>query len=395
MGSNSVLKRAQAAHTQLSETLYEATAKPEAWLPFMQQLIDVTDSRSARLLIFDKSATQVTRSLKVNIDDSFHRQYVDYYVNACPWRPELKEKPAGQLYSTYMDFSCSQKQFLHTEFYTDWARPQHIHHGMCGTLYEDEQRKIQFLIQRTSEPGHYRQEEKAFVNTMLVPHMRRVCQLSALYTRMEGKSTAIAEATGRSALPFVLLDDSGKAIFTSPGAERIFAENDALTLQHGRLCARRSKIQQQLAQLIEQARNAAQGKWDSAGGLLKIMRPARSEVTLLVSPIIGHSEQLLFSPNQPYVAVFLYEASQHPRISEDILRTLYGLTPAEARVAAGIARGESLEDLAATQHKSMHTLRSQLKAAFKKTNTTQQSQLTHVVLTGPAVKRFPDPDALP
>ena len=379
----------QAAQAQLSEALYQAAAESSAWLAFMQLLVKVSDSRSARLLVLDKSATQVERSIKVNIDDGFHQQYVDYYVNACPWRPELREKPAGQLYSTYLDFSCPQKQFLQTEFYTDWARPQQIHHGMCGTIYEDESQTVQILIQRTPGPGHYCQREKEFMNTMLVPHLRRACQLSVLYARLESKGRAVAEAANHSSLPFALLDDSGKAVYASPGAERIFSEDDGLTLRQERLRARHPKTQSRLAQLIDQAKHAARGAWDSAGGLLDVERGDGSVLTLLISPIAVPSEPLLFAPRQSFVGVFFYDRCQPTVVSDDILRRLYGLTPAEARVAASIARGETLNAVAARQHKSDHTLRSQLKAALKKTKTSSQAQLVNLILTGPAAKRSP------
>lgn len=349
MSADSTLKNIQAAHTQLCETLYEAAISPQVWPKFMRQFVEITDSRSARLLMLDQSAINVQQSFKVNIDDNYHQQYVDYYVNACPWRTELKEKSPGQLYSTYLDFSCSQKQFLNTEFFTDWARPQQIHHGMCGTLYEDEQHKIQFLIQRTSEPGHYQEAEKELINSLVVPHMRRVCQLNMLYARMEEKSAAIAGAAGHSPLPFALLDDCAEVVHVSPGAERIFSRSNVLSLRQNKLTASEPKTQLRLTQLIDEAHGAALGAWDTTGGLLQIKRVAGPNLSVLISPIAGNAEQMLFSPRQPYVAVFIYDPSQYTEITEHMLCTYYGLTAAEARVACSIARGESLEDIAGTQ----------------------------------------------
>jgi DNA-binding CsgD family transcriptional regulator len=377
------LDRIRAAQPQLGELLYDAAANPAAWQSFMQALIKVTASRSARLLVLDKSGTQVDQSLKVNIDDGYHRQYVDYYVNACPWRPELAEKPAGRLYSTFLDFSCKQQQFLQSEFYTDWARPQNIHHGLCGTLHEDADQKIQFLIQRTNEPGHYTRQERDHINASLVPHIRRVCQLNQLYTRMEGRSEAIAAAAGQSPLPFILLGADTRVTFASPGAEALIRTGGNLDIEQEQLIARTPRSAEQLQQLIKTARDSALGRWDSAGGVLQIERAGQPPLTLLISPVAGHSTPLLFAPRRSYVAIFIHDPAQHPELSTRLLQQLYQLTPAEARVAAAIARGYSLEHLASREHRSVHTLRSQLKAVFQKTGTSRQNELAHLILTGP------------
>lgn len=385
MATATPLNRLRAAQPQLGTTLYEAAANPSAWRSFMQDLIAITASRSARLLVLDKTATQVDQSLKVNIDDNYHRQYVDYYVNACPWRPELAEKPAGRLYSGFLDFRCKQRQFLQTEFYADWARPQNIHHGLCGTLHEDTDQKIQFLIQRTEEPGHYTRQERDLINAALVPHMRRVCQLNQLYSRMEGRSEAIAAAAAHSSLPFLLLGADTKVIFASPGAEALIRAGGSLAIEQDRLRVKAPRSGERLQQLVTAARDSALGRWDSAGGVLQIERPAQAPLTLLITPVAGHVEPLLFAPRQSHVAVFVHDPARHPELSQALLQQLYRLTPAEARVAAAIARGLSLEQLATREHKSVHTLRSQLKAVFQKTGTARQNELAHLILSGPGV----------
>lgn len=61
------------------------------------------------------------------------------------------------------------------------------------------------------------------------------------------------------------------------------------------------------------------------------------------------------------------------------LATLYGLTAAEARVAAGVGRGRSPKEIAAAHGSSWHTVRAQLRTAFAKTETRTQSALARLV----------------
>ncbi|TFI56412.1 helix-turn-helix transcriptional regulator [Sphingomonas parva] len=62
--------------------------------------------------------------------------------------------------------------------------------------------------------------------------------------------------------------------------------------------------------------------------------------------------------------------------SPDIIAALFDLTPAEARVARGIARGIAPADLARQLDVSPETIRSQLKRVYAKTSTRRQSELS-------------------
>jgi len=66
---------------------------------------------------------------------------------------------------------------------------------------------------------------------------------------------------------------------------------------------------------------------------------------------------------------------QLPVPSSTLLRRLFDLTPAEARLAQALSRGESLTRIAQALGIKMPTVRSQLAAIFGKTRTTRQPQL--------------------
>jgi DNA-binding CsgD family transcriptional regulator len=57
------------------------------------------------------------------------------------------------------------------------------------------------------------------------------------------------------------------------------------------------------------------------------------------------------------------------------LRDWFGLTPAEARLAATLAEGGSLDDFAATRGITLNAARFLLKGVFAKTDTNRQPQL--------------------
>jgi DNA-binding CsgD family transcriptional regulator len=63
-----------------------------------------------------------------------------------------------------------------------------------------------------------------------------------------------------------------------------------------------------------------------------------------------------------------------------ILQALFDLSPAEARVAQGVAQGSSLDELAQLLGVSKETLRTQLRGVFAKTGTARQAELVALLL---------------
>jgi GAF domain-containing protein len=67
---------------------------------------------------------------------------------------------------------------------------------------------------------------------------------------------------------------------------------------------------------------------------------------------------------------------EHPRLpNKEALRSNFGLTAAEADIALGIARGETLSALATVRGITIATARTQLKVVFEKLGAHRQSQL--------------------
>ena len=65
---------------------------------------------------------------------------------------------------------------------------------------------------------------------------------------------------------------------------------------------------------------------------------------------------------------------------EIVLGSRFKLTPAEARIAIGIARGKPLADIADIHGITVQTARTQLKSVFFKTRTNRQAQLAVLLM---------------
>ncbi len=390
MESSSRLPFSGRQYDELLDVLYATPMDQNYWSMFLDKLVRVSRSRSARLLVLDRVAEQVQSSMKINIDDSAHQQYVDHFVNACPWRPELKQKPPGQLYSTYLDFSCRQNRFYQTEFYNDWARGLDIHHGVCGTVYQNRDHTVQLLVQRTRDHGPYHHVDTTWFNG-LVPHIRRAIQLNLEAAGLRRRALAGELAAHR---PFILLGPAGRVDYLCQRAEALLANENALLYRNGRLMFRHRPLQQRFLHSVNGILTSAGRDWRHAGDLLLAPRLGDQPLACLLSPLAPEVGRILF-PVEGRALLHFHLPEETVHVDEEHVATLFGLTPAEAKVARAIAEGGTLADLADRQGISVQTARSQLKSVFRKTGTTRQNELAARVLKSPALSPAPPPITLP
>jgi len=387
IGSNAVQKNySTQPHGRLIENIYSTVTDPDAWSAVLRELIASTNSRSARLLVMDAAATRVVSSLKENLDDNYHQQYTEYYVNACPWRPELQQKPPGRLYSTYLHFSCRQSDFLRSEFYNDWAGPQDIHHGVCGTIFQDSGRTVQLLVQRTGEQGHYTEQDTAFINHV-VPLLQHAFQLSGQVSDRCARAEVVALAAEGETLPYFLLDYSLRVIHCNPGAEELLGVETPLTFHNGQIGVSDEVCNQHLQRLLQDCLVAADSRaFHSTGGSLEVPRSNGAGLYLLVRPIHPDIPALTAKP-AGYVVVYVYDSEAGIAIDPECLRRLYSLSEAEIRVAMAMLATADPAEVAKRCFISLHTVRSHLKAIFAKTGTKSQADLMKRLLVGPARRR--------
>lgn len=86
--------------------------------------------------------------------------------------------------------------------------------------------------------------------------------------------------------------------------------------------------------------------------------------------------------HRPVSVLFIVDPDESGQIGADLLREIYGLTPAEARLTQGILFGQSLQEFADAAEVSINTVRTQLKQVFAKTGTRRQVDLMRVLMSG-------------
>jgi len=88
---------------------------------------------------------------------------------------------------------------------------------------------------------------------------------------------------------------------------------------------------------------------------------------------IRRSAHDIFAGSYVLLVVTPVTAPQAPPV--ELMRSLFDLTPAEARVARGLAMGEALDEIAASGDVAISTVRSQMRQILEKTGCVRQAEV--------------------
>lgn len=203
-------------------------------------------------------------------------------------------------------------------------------------------------------------------------------QLQALQAR----SGFMSDIMDRLPQGVILVNVHCKVLQTNRTAEDILCDRDGLVKDRGgRLTASHSDDTMVLRGLVQKA--SANDQASPTGGAMTIVRPSGGpSLSLMVTPLDPKMDT--GELDEPVVSVFVTDPGhQAPKVG--MLCKLYGMTPAEARLATHLAGGGSLDQASAAWGVKVSTVRTHLKRIFAKTETSRQADLVRLLLSGPAM----------
>ena len=290
--------------------------------------------------------------------------------------PQMTRQPVGSIIgeADWMD----RPAFERTSYYGEFMEPQGEHAGLVGRASGDGSGMGGYImVTRRRDQGDFDQSDRAFLGHLL-PAMGRVSQMrrqaGVLQLQQRG------ETLERLSVGLVITDRHGRILQTNPMGAEVVATGAGLSEVRGRLVAQASSEQSKLAALIEAAVPLV-SSFESWGGEMLISSPLTGAPAYSVSIRPVPSMQVVGLDVASGALVLIQLLGTGPRAGfEERARTLFAMTPREAELARALAAGQTLKEAALERGISMPTARTQLAQLFRKTNTTQQSQLVAMLL---------------
>lgn len=353
------------------ENIYEAAADTSRWPGVLQTIADAFGAQDASLSAV--SPVAVPWLVAPRTDPSFLQSYGQHYHPLNLFWDRMTRVPVGTAVTDQM--VLRQETLRASQFYNEWSRPQNYLSVMGATLLVEDQWRFEFVVPGKNAFG----PEQIKLYDALAPHLKRAVQLTH---RLQ--SAELDRAYSHGALDSVdrgmlIVDSRARVLFVNQAARKSF--NAGLKLLDGVLCgARPSETATLHLAIVDPFSHGGRNE-------ISISRGAdRAPLSLTVIPLRHHIEWI--ARHEQASIVFVSDPEEVVCQRHQVLQKQFGLTRAEAALVEEMLKGGDVPEVAARIGIAPATARTHLHRIFRKTGTTRQSELVHLVLSpGEGVRR--------
>ncbi len=360
---------------------YDAAVDPKCWDEFLAVYENLYPGASQWLWLEDSERQDVRIITNEACDASFIPSYQEYYATKNIWTDVMLGLPEGHTHMA--DWLLPGDVLEQSEFYADWLKPQDVRFGFGACLLKEGRHSMFYSLLHSKAYSTDETQDLELLR-LLVPHMQRAAKLHVHLLGLEEQRDDLEEAVNLLSVGVIMLSDRGEVLMMNRRAQRILAARDGLALAGRRVTAAAQGDREHLARAIAATLAMAGGGPTTAAGAVAISRPSGLRpYALMVTPCMGNRENpssLSLIVPAARVALFLRDPEDQSAPSDDLLKALYGLTPAEARLASALAEGGSLDKVAEQLAITKETARSQLKSVYSKTDTHKQGALIRLII---------------
>lgn len=308
------------------------------------------------------------------VEASFVRSYEAYYGRMDPivplagtWAPDTILTDRVMVAQSVLDRS---------EFYQDWVRPQGIRgFAVANFLHDGDVVGLLGAPRLTRTP--YPQRSLDFVATLL-PHIRHAVRTHRHLERIRLSESDHCDALNAFVNAILIVDRQARVAFANREAEALLAAGDVLQAGPRGVVTHAVSSTHHLHALISKA--TCDDACARAGGAMLLDRPPPARaLQVLVSPLGPRARQPGVDTHRPAAMLLVIDSEHSHQGPETQLVALFGLTPAEARVACEVARGCDPKYVADALCVMPSTVRTHLHHVFAKTGTRRQADLMRLI----------------
>ena len=357
--------------------VYDAALDEHKWLTFLEAFTHAVGGCSAMLRSADLQAGKAGFVASVGYDPAWQTAYCNHFVKLDCYNHVMNQYAPGKIILS--DQHMDQTELRKSEYYNDYLRPQDKVHAFGVFLIKEGSRSLVFAAQRDKRAGAFG-EEQARLMGILAPHVTRAVQVHRRISNLTTEKEWALGALDQLRMGVILTNRSGTPLFVNQAAEQMLAPSHGIGVYHSRLVLNTPPETARLYHLITDAAEGAPGT--TRGGDMRIAMSNGEFLHCMIMPIpLELSARLDVALASGCVAIFLSRPNSL-QLPPQRLAALYGLTPAEARLASKLVALKSVEQAADELFVTVHTARSHLRSIFAKTGSKSQSELLMLLATG-------------
>lgn len=357
---------------RLIDDIYAAALDPSRWVGVMESLSDAVGGLRGCLTRIDARTGEGHEAILFRSDPMWVDAYAQHFGAVNVFMSKAPTKGSGPV-ST--EAACLPRDdYLRSEYYNDFMRPQDVERamfirlGLSGTIESN--------INIGKRTGEAFDQADIDLAARLQPHLVRAYEIGRQLEGPVGVARNLVAALQHSSHALYLVSPDGALAFANAAGERLLARERGLAVMNGRLTALHAEAARRMEALFA---DAAYRGGPRSGGAMSVPSPTGGLPLALRTSPLPLDEGPIFRAAAP-VLVAVTDLEAQVRAPEEELKLLFGLSTAEARLAAAVFEGLTLPEAAERFQVSVNTTRFQLSRVFDKTGVTRQADLVKLMM---------------
>ena len=363
---------------EVVQSLYDAAIDESLWPSALRELTDLTGSQGASFWVLDHAEQiRLPGFIAINFDPAAIKAYLEHMVPLDPTNQYLAAHPDQAIVHDGL-FITDREKDRHP-YYAWHDKAVGTRYRMVGQMRPAPGIQSGIALHRMPSVGRYEPadlEQFAF----LYGHLKRALAIAFRLGSLGAIKEAVMQVLDGNPAAIVLLDDQEGIVYANRSAEELGAGRDGVRLSLRQLALARKQDNDRFRGLVARASQET----GAQPGVMRAARPSgKRPYAITVAPIAAKYPALVML--RPSVCVIIADPDSQRPIPGYRLRTLFGLTEAEAQLASLLANGEELRYAAEKLGVTYGTARARLAVIFEKTETRRQGELIRLLMTTCAI----------
>jgi DNA-binding CsgD family transcriptional regulator len=351
--------------------IYEAVWDASVWQAFLDAFVIAMGGRRGALGLSAGHREGSVMFRWSGWPDEDIRLYSERYMEADPLRIRMEELPEGVIQTSHDYCPDHVESVAYREFYG----PRGVHYGCLGVFLRTAGGMSMINAVRAEQDGCFGEREMAILRPIM-PHLRRAALLHSELSSLRVQLAAFTGHLDRCAYAFLITDPQGHVMYRNLAASQIIGAKDGVAIASGQLSLMSAKANSAFQTIVGQVAINR----DNLVRRLDVQRPSGKESYRLLLVPVPHSEAMPLGLPHPSVTILIIESQSGAELDLSVLREMFSLTPAEARVTGKLIQGRSAEEIAVDLGLSVGTVRTHIRRVLSKTATGRQGELISLVL---------------
>ena len=348
----------QAASLLLSDVV----AEPERWHDLLERITRAAGAMGATLIPYTGAGGVIsTQSMKAALDAYVKEKW--YEGNRDLRKRAIDRVQRGEV--VIDQDMATLTEIRNSPLYNDLL-PRFGAYWWAGLGFQSGNDVWCLALHRSPRDGQFDKREKQVLQEFLL-RLKEIGRLSDIVGRVA--LSEIANSFDRIQQAAIIIDDIGRVIRANETAEKLFDNQVRVAERH--LVFHDKNAAAEYVRFLERLPRLNEGKALRAAPI--VVRRGNAPPLLIEMLSIDGAVR---SPFLNARALLLLNEIRRPSLPDwQLVSRIFDLTPSEARLAARLATGDSLEEIAEATQITKETARTTLKAVFQKADVHRQTEL--------------------